>query len=337
MINYIIAVFAALGFAGQFCMMKLYQKHTQKNMTSSMVFSIFMGLFSFTMFFVMSGFTLQFTLVSCLVSVGVGIVSALSTVNSIAILSYGKVSFYSVFMMLGGMMLPYIFGIIMYSEVLSDLKLLGLIVLTASLIMSSYDKSSAHEVKEEGLEKAEKRLRSTIVVLLILCMCAFFLNGLMSVLGSIQGNSPKIWGWKVSPLYDYMALQGLFSAGIAFIVLLSVFFRKKEVRDAELGSLKLIGKKWALIGLFGYAIVSRVANLLQQYCADKVPSSVLYPITSGGTIVFSTLLALLLYKEKPSRYMWMCIGITVFATVLFMLGDMYPTTYVKDFFVNLFH
>ena len=100
---------------------------------------------------------------------------------------------------------------------------------------------------------------------------------------------------------------------------------------------KLITKKWALIALFGYAIISRVANLLQQYCADKVPSSVLYPITSGGTIVFSTLLALLLYKEKPSRFMWLCIGITVFATVLFMLGDMFPTTYVKDFFVNLFN
>ncbi|MBE7090600.1 MAG: hypothetical protein E7363_01640 [Clostridiales bacterium] len=337
MINYVIAVLAALGFAGQFCMMKLYQKHTQKNMTSSMVFSICMGITSFLLFFIMSGFTLEFTLVSFLVSLAVAIVGVLSTINSIAILSYGKVSFYSVFMMLGGMMLPYIFGIIMYSEVLSDLKLLGLIVLTGSLIMSSFDKSSAHEEKAEGQVKAEKRLRSTLVALLILSFVAFFLNGMTSVLGSIQGNAPKIWGWKVSPLYDYMALQGLCTAGVALLVFFSVFFRKKEVRNEELGSLKLITKKWALIALFGYAIISRVANLLQQYCADKVPSSVLYPITSGGTIVFSTLLALILYKEKPSRFMWLCIGITVFATVLFMLGDMFPTTYVKDFFVNLFN
>jgi len=45
---------------------------------------------------------------------------------------------------------------------------------------------------------------------------------------------------------------------------------------------------------------------------------VLYPMVTGGSIVFSALCGTIFYKEKITRTQWICIGLCVLGTLLFL-------------------
>ena len=322
---YVLAILASVCFALQFCMMKLYQKHTENNLTSSLVFTAASAALTFPIFFALNGFRLRITALTAWICVGLAIITVVSTLNSIKILSYGKMSVYSLFMMLGGMALPYLFGIIVFSETLTDLKILGMIVLVVSLVLSSKDKNSEITAKSAG-------------VFYLLCLLAFILNGATSILSAIQGKGwadgadNMVWGMKVTGLYDYMCLSRLFTILFCALAVPLVFLKPKEERNAELLSVKKIFKKQPVLAGALFTVISVAGFVCQQICTPHLDSSALFPITTGGTVVLSALLARVLYKEKTSGFMWFCIGLTALSTFLFMFGSMFPTTW----FIGLF-
>jgi multidrug transporter EmrE-like cation transporter len=69
---------------------------------------------------------------------------------------------------------------------------------------------------------------------------------------------------------------------------------------------------------FGAAAISGISYLLQLTGAKELPATVLYPMVTGGCIIFSALSGRIFFKEKLSTYQLVSIGLCFVGTLLFL-------------------
>ena len=89
---------------------------------------------------------------------------------------------------------------------------------------------------------------------------------------------------------QYVTLSGLFSAIFAAAAL--IFAEGDEVIFPPKGKVLIITALSAAIGGISY--------MLQLTGAPSLPATVLYPFVTGGSIIFSTVVDLIVFKEKLS-------------------------------------
>ena len=58
--------------------------------------------------------------------------------------------------------------------------------------------------------------------------------------------------------------------------------------------------------------------MLQLFGAEKLPAGVLYPFITGGSIAFSSVLGMIIFKEKLSPKQWMSVVCCLAGTVMFI-------------------
>ena len=166
--------------------------------------------------------------------------------------------------MLGGMMLPFVVGIVFYSEPVTVANAVCVIfVITALLITVSWKKKTGGELYYVGV---------------------FVLNGMSGVLSKIYEDAtyPKVSSAGYSL---WMAVMSVLITGVALICI------HKKVK---MPSIKAIAYS------AGGGALNRVANFLLLIALSVLPASVQYPFVTGGVIIVSTVIAALT-KQKPSR------------------------------------
>ena len=65
-------------------------------------------------------------------------------------------------------------------------------------------------------------------------------------------------------------------------------------------------------------MVHIAATLLQLDCALTVDSCLMFPLVTGGTLIFTPILARILFKEKINAFVATEIAVSFVATVLFV-------------------
>ena len=98
----------------------------------------------------------------------------------------------------------------------------------------------------------------------------------------------------------------LYGAMIPFVV-------KKDRKDA----LCISPKIYILIA--ASALIGSVSYMFQLECASYLPATIQFPVMSGGTIVFTALLGLMLFKEKISKKQMLSLIICTIASIIFVL------------------
>ena len=68
----------------------------------------------------------------------------------------------------------------------------------------------------------------------------------------------------------------------------------------------------------GSAVVGGISSVLQLKGAQTIDASLLYPFITGGSIVFSSLVGILLFREKPTRRMCISIALAFIGTLFFL-------------------
>ncbi len=106
-----------------------------------------------------------------------------------------------------------------------------------------------------------------------------------------------------------MIVYGL-NAVISLILFLCVSGRK--------GLEKRLPAK-AVFSTAAYALLNGAATILMFNVAKNVDASLLYPIVTGGTILFSAVFSRIVYKEKSSAAGVVSLAIAFAGTVLFAL------------------
>jgi len=264
MLYYGLITIATLMFSIQFVFNDSFRREYGNDLRAMLVFSIGTGAVGAVFLFILNGFRFEFTPYSLLMAVLLAIDSMLCTFCSLKALGKINLSLYSVYMMLGGMALPFAVGILVYGEPLTLGKGICFVVILIALFMSA----------EKGEGKGGWFWYASV----------FVLNGMSSVLTQVfnEGNYPK------TSAEGFTMLESL------MVVVLSLSLLPLTRKAAR----KLSGK--AMLSLGGYGIVSRIGSLMLVISLVHLPASAQYPFVTGGTMIFSPLWSFF-GDKKPNK------------------------------------
>ncbi|MCR5484689.1 MAG: DMT family transporter [Clostridiales bacterium] len=288
--DYLILVIGALMCSVQFLFIKLYQKTAGESLKGSMIFSFFGSVFSAIIVLVCGKFSIEFSVFSLLLAFFVSVVGISVTAVGIKTMQMGKLSVYTLFMMLGGMILPFILGVTFLGERPSVCCIIACIIVAAALCIPALEKTDG---------------KKSPPIFFVLCAGLFFLNGSYSCLNKLhQINKNAV------DTFSFLFLVFMWMMLITGLVIIFSRFDKKTP------PVKVTGK--GVLAALGYAAFSSAGSICLVGSAKHVNASLLFPVVTGGTIVFSALCGWIFYKEKPNRYAVVEIVMAVAATILFM-------------------
>lgn len=303
---YFIVLLAVVGLAVNFCLTKLYQNRTGTGFRLSVLFNIITGAFTAVLFFFingfMNGFSLHFTSFSWLMAFLLLLFCGGYALIGFKIIAMGDIAVYTMFLMLGGMMLPYFFGLIFLQEEFSYLRLAGLILMVAAIALSG------REGDKEGKKKGS-------LVFFLLCMVVFCLNGGGSIVSKIHQLPVNESRAVLSPVFVMMA-------GIIRVVIFSLIYLGIRIHDKKLpedrrpAPIKL--PLSVVLILLASSAVDGASYLCQLAGASHLPATVLYPMITGGSVVLTALAGRIFFGQKLSRRATIGIILCFTATLLFL-------------------
>ena len=279
---YLLLILAAFLFAVQFLFNQQYRSLKGEGLDATMTFSLYTSAISFVILFALGRFQLHITWFSLLIAVLYAAVCLLSSYAGLKAFGTANLSVYSIFMMLGGMLLPFAYGILFANEALSFAKALSILLICAA-VGCSFEKGA------EG--KNAYRFYAAI----------FILNGLVGVLSKIHLSVAAL----AVDSYSFMATIQL--ALLAMCLLYCLMTRQ--------GIPKPSGKLY--LCLSGYAVCNGIGNLFCQIALTSLPASVQYPIITGGVMVFSTLISLA-RREPIGGKTYLAAALACLSTILIL-------------------
>ena len=266
---YYAMIFASVAmFGGCFALNDLYRQRRGSSLKISME-SAFVGSVAGLVFLlIINKFLFEFTPFTLIMSMITALNGLLFTFCSFKALGSINLSMYSLFSMLGGMLLPFFQGILFYGEKITVAKVVCVVLICVSLALT---------VTKGNGKKGY-----------IYYAGVFVLNGMSGVLTKLYNELP----YEKTSAAGYtfwIAACTLVLSGVIWL-LLSIKSKKNEnkytLKDLAIGA--------------GNGGLSRIANFLLVIALTKVDTSVQYPAVTGGVIIASTLICFF-SDRKPSR------------------------------------
>ncbi len=279
---YSLIILASLLSSFQFVFNNSYQKENGSGWRSALDFSLYGTIIGLVVMLFICKFHIEFTWFAAAVAFVYAIVTVLYNYASVKALENANLSVYSLFTMLGGMALPFLYGTIFCNEELSVFKVLCFVMIAVSLFIT--------------LKKEERKKGAVKYYILI-----FILNGMFGVLS-------KFHLMNESQCIDSSSLLFWAKAFTAVICLVLVLFDAKNTKKL---SPKSIGS------ISGYALFSTFGGWLILISLDHLPASVQYPMITGGVIAFTALVGSF-FGQKPSKKEIVAAVIAFGATIMMM-------------------
>ncbi len=270
MIYYFLLVAATLLFALSFLLNKRVEKNTKNTFDTTVLFMTLTWVEIFVVLFILLKGKLDFTYFSVICAVIHSCCLTVYTILNLKILKTVGLAKYSLYTMLGGMLIPTFYGIIFAKEPLTMGKVICCLLVSLSLL---YDSGS------------EKTRKSELKFLL----SVFFVNGLFGVISAIHQNSTIS---HVGSL-EYMSLQAIIISVIG-----AVWLAVKKLRTRKIDAIK---SKKAYLDMLGYGVLYGSAELILLLAIKHIPSSVQYPIITGGTMIFSTIISAAIGESRSKK------------------------------------
>ena len=263
---YLVIIIAVLMFGGCFALNDEYRKLRSSSFASSMESSFVGGIVGLIVLFFIGGLRFQATTFTLCMAACTSLCGISFTFCSFKSLDKVNLSLYSLFSMLGGMVLPFFQGIVFYNERLTIAKVICFVLISIALLLTvSKDKHKKGTIYYVGV---------------------FMFNGLAGVLSKIF----------VSATFEKTSTEW-YSIWIAiFTIVISGVLRFGVLRKKEMPQYT-----WKALGISSMnGVFNRVANFLLVIALAHVDTSVQYPMVTGGVIIVSTLVCCL-GKNKPKK------------------------------------
>lgn len=295
--DYAFLIIAAALYSFMFLTNRGYQRSHGTGIPAALSFTMYTGIISLAMYLVftvvgklsgwsvLSGFRLEFSWFSLLLA---GLSSAVLigySIFSIKALSVANLSLFSVFAMLGGMLMPSLYGLIFSDERLTWGKVACYVLIAVALLLTF----------ERGTKSNPKSL--------FYCFGVFVLNGLSGVVTSI--HQEEAFAHIASSSEDYMIMNRAINVVVCAALLLVIC---KKIPKLKLSDIR---------DVTGNAFCGGMGNLLQLIALATLASSVLFPIVTGGTMLFSMIVSFII-GEKPSKKTVIASILAAASTVLMM-------------------
>jgi len=278
-IYYSLILLSVAMFGSGFAFQDLYRKKRGSGLRISMEAACIGAVAGLIVLLAINGFAFEYTPFTLLMAFWAALNSMAFTFCTFRALDYINLSLFSLFSMLGGMVLPFFQGILFYDEEFTLAKGVCVVFIIAALLCT--------------LEKGEKK-KGTVFYVGI-----FALNGMSGVISKIFTTStlPKA---SAAGYSAWSAAVTIFLSAIAWFILSQTEKRRALAAGVEK---KQLGRKvkWQSygIGILSGAI-NKVANFLLVLALVHVDASVQYPMVTGGTMIVSTALSFL-GDKKPNK------------------------------------
>ncbi|MBO5294849.1 MAG: DMT family transporter [Clostridia bacterium] len=291
--DYLLLLLAALLLACDFAMNKLYQKQAGTSLRAGFGFNAVVGILTAVLCFCINGFTFHFSWYSLIMATAMAVLLIAYILLGFRILKAGSMALYTLFLMTGGMTVPYVWGLLFLDEPFSVWRTLGLLLIIFAVALSN-------------LGGGKTNFRQ-----LVLCLAIFLLNGMTSVVSKLHQIETA---QDTVNAMEFVLLVGLLKfvlAGAGYLIF--TWKDRKTQAEAPRGSVKLL-----LPVFVGSALAGGLAYALQLMGAANLPATVLYPFVTGGSMVFSTLVGILFFREKPSKALILGVALCFVGTLLFL-------------------
>lgn len=287
MIYYFMLLGAAALFSIQFLFQQRFERAYGTDLKSALVFSVGTGFGMGLIALLIAIFTegMSITLFSTIVGFVHGLASFLFMYCSLKALQYANLSVFAVFSMLGGMLLPFFYGILLapVKEPVTVGKIICCALITIAVICTV-----------TGDKKSDKRAYFYYIAV-------FVTNGMTSVCASVHQNYPSV---NVDS-YSYTAIASFWLMILGFIFLP---FAKGEKRGLPLNS---------VLHMTGFSLCSGIGNIILMIALLVLDASVQFPYSTGAAVVFSAIITLIMgVKMKKNEIL--AVVIAFFATVAMM-------------------
>ena len=156
MIDYIIIILAVVCFAGQFAFTKLYEGSVRQTNVTALVMLFFTGMIGTILYLFIGGFRVGFSSISVFWAVLFALVMIPYYMIGIKVLSLGSLAIYSMFMMLGGMLIPFFYGVWFLRESVSAAQIIGTVLLTVFIILQALSQSDSDATNKGRQSKRTK-------------------------------------------------------------------------------------------------------------------------------------------------------------------------------------
>ncbi len=262
---YGIILVAVLMFGFQFFFNGKYEQKNGNDFNSSMLFIFGGSLAGLVVLLAVNKFAFEFTFYTLIMAVITALNMMACIFCSLKSLAIINLSLYSIFSMLGGMVLPFVAGILFYGEPLTVGKIICFAAVTLALCLT-FEKS--------GNKKGY-----------IYYAGIFIFNGMSGVLSKIFQESD----YEKTSAAGYSVLSAAATVVIAGILLL---FNLKKIPKLD---------KPSIFYLTSYGVLNKVANYLLLIALVHVPASTQYPMVTGGVMIVSTALGYFTAKKPGKR------------------------------------
>ena len=285
---YVLVIISTVLFSLQFLFNQRFQQTYGTGMKATQIFSLYKSLVIILMMLLISGFKVQFSWFS----LGMATIYAVSSIAmgyySLKAFSVANLSVYSVFSMLGGMILPFFLGVLFYDE--GDNLVFKIICCALIVVAVLLNIKSGKQNKKA----------------LFYYFAVFVLNGMVGVISKIHQSSTSL-----SPVdsTSFMLLTAAVSVVISAAWLLIAY------REIPL----IKGKN--ILFVTGYGVFNGLGNLFLLIALsgeNGLPASVQYPLVTGGVMVCSTVISTI-RKEKLTVREYIATAIALLASIFIAL------------------
>lgn len=277
---YLLVVIAVVLFSLQFLFNQKFQETRGDSLQSALEFSLYKSVVIVVIMLFIAKFSVTVTLFSVVMATLSAVSGIAMTAFSLKAFAVANLSVYSVFSMLGGMLLPFFLGVGFYDERLTVFKIVCCALICVCVLLN--------------IKKGNSNKKSFVYY-----MAVFVLNGMAGVISKIHQSSSL-------PHTDsagFMLLSGLVTALICAAWLL-VKYKKIPL---------IMGKN--LFYTSGYGVFNGIGNLFLLISLSQLPASVQYPLVTGGVMVCSTVISAL-RKEKITAREYIAAAVSFIASLM---------------------
>ena len=196
------------------------------------------------------------------------------------------------------LMIPFVFSLYLYNEKATGLKVAGIIIALAAVVLTCLP-------DKKGESPAHKHLSSFLMILLpsVLFLSSGLLDTLVKYVQQTYLNE--------SNNNAYLITSFATASTIGLLLLLIFVLTGKQKFDSR----SIIAG--IIIGVPNYFSIWCLVKVLKQYEGN---SSAIIPINNMGIVLFSSVVAWLLFKERLSLINWVGVILAVGAIALIAFG-----------------
>lgn len=318
-IAYLSIFIAALFFSLQFLFSKMYQKNSDSSLLANLWWVEMYGVWVLLIFFTANRFTLTGTPQAAVYALFYAVSSIGCMLASVLAVSLGKIATVTLYMMIGGQAVPFVYSLIFTGAQPTWLDYLGFAVILASCLPGIVGKNKSGQQAESAGGNRKQTL------FLLLCMVVFFGNGFVSVFSDV--NAKSAYG---AASTDFLILCALWTLAFCTVLLVwqMIVRHRKGLRGAGL-VFSGVGKTLAVKSVVlvfcvsgGYTVLNGLGNIfsLQAAGVPGMQSSVQFPILNSAIMILTAVLGRVVYREKVSRRDLAGLIMAVAGILLFMLS-----------------